>query len=123
MTTTPAKNYYDIMNKNAIQTVERNTAQDCPIPEAHNRNFDEWVAEQTFARCSAIANYNRKAFTDDELIGKEVLFLRRENIGSKKWSDNRNILHSCRIEKVTEKTFFTDNGMRVSRSDKVIIGE
>lgn len=114
--------YYNVMNEKMVDVVIAHAREECPIPEAHNRQRDEWIAEEAFKRCVVVSMHGFKQLSDADLIGKELIFMRKENVGSKKWNDNRNTINSSKIEKVTDKMFFLSSGQRVNKNDLVIIG-
>ena len=123
MTTTENKKFYPVIGIKRFTSVHTSVIHECPVPISHSRIHDEWVALETFRRVKVIGEYKRYLLGDEDILGKDIIFQRNVNKGNKKFTDNRTDLFRRTVSKVTEKSFLTNDGMRVSREDDIIIGE
>lgn len=88
----------------------------CPIPEQANRKRAEHISSEVAKRLAWMTS------AKSPKVGRSVAFWHRDNLGTKRFSDVRRILHISVIVKITPKCIWTADGCRITQGDIVCVG-
>lgn len=84
-------------------------------PKNQTRNARENVS------LAFIAEIKKRTSAKIPRIGRGVVFMHNDNLGTKRYVDIRRVVHISVIEKITEKCVFTSDGCRIGPDDIICV--
>lgn len=105
-----------VINKAEMEEIYEAQSIACTTPKAHVRNWEEERSKRAFARC--LEHTVPEIIRDEDLIGMNIIYMRNENFGSKKYPDVRKVFTEETISRVTAKMIFArGDDRRINRTE------